>query len=70
MAGFWKKKWNFRVFWGFGAFPAREFCYVIFGPAPLLRPKEKKTANYYFFDLQWVKTTVKPLFIEISIEKS
>ena len=39
MAGFWKKKWNFRVFWGFGAFPASEFCKVIFGQAPLLRPK-------------------------------
>ena len=26
MAGFWNKKWNFRVFLGVGAFPASEFC--------------------------------------------
>ena len=70
MAVFWNKKWIFRVLGGWDLSGLR-ILLVIFGPAPLQRPKEKKKfAKYIFFDRQWVQTSAKPRFIEIEIEKN
>ena len=51
------------------AFPASDFCSVIFGPAPLLRPKGEKISKKKKIGLKWVQTCAKPRFIEIEIEK-
>ena len=64
-----EKKWNFRVFWSFGASSLR-ILPSYFWPAPLQRPKGNKKVSKKKIDRQWVQTSAKPRFIEIEIEKS
>ena len=67
MAGFWKKKWNFRVFWGFGAFRPPNSAKLFLGqPHYSLRGKKKwvwKKNLFFFGNKEFWKTALSPLKI-------
>ena len=68
MAEFLKKKWNFRVFWGFGAFRPPNSAKLFLGQPHYSALRDKKVRN--FFRPPMGPNPAKPRFIEIEIEKS